>query len=550
VACHNLEERDIQAIAWTAFDSLNGASYLLLRIVHPVAARAWLRDQTPASLADVRTKKCPVNECAAKSTAATEETSYVSETLQIAFTAAGLRKLGLDIGHDKGAIPGFPLEFLEGVTGSENRSRRLGDIGANAPEYWDWGIGEKEPHVLVILLASKNRIASYATAVRATVELSGFSTVASLPTTDMGGVEPFGFKDGASQPSFDWDGRRKPGTAADRDYTNEIALGELLLGYRNEYGLFTERPLLAANEKNAEGLLPLACDASSRPDLGLNGTYLVYRQLSQDVPGFWRWVAGEAARVGTLPEKFAEAMVGRRLDGCPLQDSIVREIPGIDPDHATQNGFTFDTDPHGLSCPIGAHIRRANPRTGDLPGGRQGALDSLLAMLGLNGRPRRGETSATRPWPQNHTIWPGGRAEGDAIASARFHRLLRRGREYGKKITRDEALDPAIPDPQAGLHFICLNANIARQFEFVQGAWIASTTFGALSGEQDPLLGNREPFPKPPISPVPQRTDSFSRPGAEPTCRHSVGLPGFVTVRGGAYFFLPGLRALKWIAAA
>jgi hypothetical protein len=146
-------------------------------------------------------------------------------------------------------------------------------------------------------------------------------------------------------------------------------------------------------------------------------------------------------------------------------------------------------------------------------------------------------------------VWPGERAEDDAIASARFHRILRRGREYGRKITRKEALDPATADPEAGLHFICLNANIARQFEFVQGAWIASATFGALSGEQDPLLGNREPFPKPPISPVEQRTDGFTRPGAEPCRRYSTGLPRFVTVCGGAYFFLPGLRALKWIAS-
>jgi deferrochelatase/peroxidase EfeB len=528
---HSIEERDIQAIARTAFDSLNGASYLLLRIVDASAARAWLRAQTPASAADVGSK------------------NKVTETLQIAFTASGLRKLGHNIGHDEGTIRGFPLEFLEGIAGSENRSRRLGDIEANAPEKWDWGIGEKEPHVLVILLAEKGRIGSYESAIRATVELSGFSALCPLRTTDMDGVEPFGFVDGISQPSFDWNGGRVPGTAADRDYTNEIALGELLLGYRNEYGLFTERPLIDADDTNAH-VLPMASKGHGRRDLGRNGTYLVYRQLSQDVRKFWKWVADEAARVGARDKDFAAAMIGRRLDGYPVHDLIVREIPGIDPNDAAKNGFTFDTDPHGLSCPIGAHIRRANPRTGDAPGGRQGPIDSLLVMLGLSGRPRRGETSSTLPWPQNHTVWPGGRAEDDAIASARFHRLLRRGREYGKKITREEALDPATPDPRAGLHFICLNANIARQFEFVQGAWIASATFGALSGEHDPLLGNREPFPKPPISPVAQRTDGFSRPGAEPCSRYSTGLPRFVTVRGGAYFFLPGLRALKWIASA
>ena len=161
----------------------------------------------------------------------------------------------------------------------------------------------------------------------------------------------------------------------------------------------------------------------------------------------------------------------------------------------------------------------------------------------------RRATSSTLPWPRNTTVWPFVRSEDDAIASARFHRILRRGREYGLKIDRRSAADPATPDPQAGLHFLCLNANIARQFEFVQGAWIASAKFAGLTGEQDPLLGNREPFPTAPIAATPQRTDGFSRPGASPSCRHASAVPRFITVRGGAYFFLPGLNTLKWIAS-
>jgi deferrochelatase/peroxidase EfeB len=140
------------------------------------------------------------------------------------------------------------------------------------------------------------------------------------------------------------------------------------------------------------------------------------------------------------------------------------------------------------------------------------------------------------------------RSQDDAIASARFHRILRRGREYGRKLEKAAAIDPATPNPQAGLHFLCLNSNIARQFEFVQGAWIASAKFAGLSGEQDPLLGNRQSFPAGPVAAAPQRTDSFTRPSAEPHCRVARNIPRFVQVRGGAYFFLPGLAALKWIA--
>ena len=71
-----------------------------------------------------------------------------------------------------------------------------------------------------------------------------------------------------------------------------------------------------------------------------------------------------------------------------------------------------------------------------------------------------------------------------------------------------------------------------------RGAWIASAKFAALAGEQDPLLGNREPFPTSPIADEPQPTDGFTRPGAPPHCRHATGLPQFVT-RARRRLFLP-----------
>jgi deferrochelatase/peroxidase EfeB len=520
----DIDTSDIQAIVKTAFGSLNAASYMLLRVVEPSAARQWLRALAPASIANGR----------------------VDETYQIAFTAAGLRELGVK----KEIIKGFSPEFVEGMAGNENRSRRLGDIGENAPQQWSWGVGDREPHVLLILLASDaKRLEALVDSMLEQALDAGLSKIDVLATSDMKGLEPFGFVDGGSQPSFDWDRPRTPGTAADGDYTNLLALGELLLGYRNEYGLLTERPVLAADEKNA-AILRRDGHPSGRGDLGLNGSYLVFRQLDQDVLHFWQWVASEAACVDVTMEEFAESMVGRRLDGTPLADlTLGRSIPGVDADDADINGFLYDTDPDGLSCPLGAHIRRANPRTGDAPGGQQGPLDSLLGMLGLTVRHDRAPTSSTLPWPRNTTVWPFARSEDDAVASARFHRIVRRGREYGEKVDRNKATDPATQDPKAGINFICLNANIARQFEFIQSAWIASAKFAALTGEQDPLLGNRKPFPATPFADPPQGTDGFTRPGAPPNCRHSTGLPQFVTVRGGAYFFLPSLTALRWIAS-
>jgi deferrochelatase/peroxidase EfeB len=532
----DIDTSDIQAIVKTAFGSLNAASYMLLRVVEPHAARQWLRNLTPTRLKRPEDLKNDID----------SENEDAEDTYQIAFTASGL--LALDV--DKAIVERFSPEFVEGMAGDENRSRRLGDIEENDPKKWSWGVGDREPHVLLILLASDaKRLEVLVDSMLEQALGAGLSKIDVLATSDMKGLEPFGFVDGGSQPSFDWDHPRTPGTTTDEDYTNLLALGELLLGYRNEYGLLTERPVLAADDKNA-ALLQRDGHPSGRGDLGLNGSYLVFRQLDQDVLHFWRWVAGEAARVGVTMEEFAESMVGRRLDGKPLADlTLGRSIPGVDADDADINGFLYDTDPDGLSCPLGAHIRRANPRTGDAPGGQQGPLDNLLGMLGLTVRHDRAPTSSTLPWPRNTTVWPFARSEDDAVASARFHRIVRRGREYGKMIDRNKAIDPATPDSKAGIHFICLNANIARQFEFIQTAWIASAKFAALAGEQDPLLGNREPFPAAPFAEPPQCTAGFSRPSAPPNCRHSTKLPQFITVRGGAYFFLPSLTALRWIAS-
>jgi deferrochelatase/peroxidase EfeB len=521
----DLDRADIQALAYTGFSSLTGAAYLLLRVTEAPAARRWLGSLKIASLADLASVK-------------------VHETAQVAMTASGLRELGVD-NH---VLGGFGPEFVEGMTGSPNRSQRLGDIGPNAPAGWRWGVGDREPHVLLMLFSTSDRIAAFEAEQRASAQAHGLAMIEALDTSDMGGIEPFGFADGVSQPSFDWDRPRTPGTKADRAYTNELALGEILLGQTNEYGFPAESPTVDGGAPNADLLAPAFAPAGAR-DLGRNGSYLVFRDLTQDVLGFWRWMAEEGKRVGVDMQALAETMIGRHMDGTPLADfETGLPLPGVDPQDRAINGFLFDADPDGLSCPIGAHIRRANPRTGDLPSQADGPIDALLATLGLTRRRDRAPIASSLPWEANNTVWPYLRNEDDAIASARFHRILRRGREFGTKVGLMAALDPGTPDPQAGLRFLCLNANIGRQFEFVQGAWLENTKFAGLTGEGDPVVGSRACFPLPPVCPG-QRTDGFTRPGAEPALRHSNDLPRFVTVKGGAYFFLPGLAAVRWIAS-
>jgi len=98
------------------------------------------------------------------------------------------------------------------------------------------------------------------------------------------------------------------------------------------------------------------------------------------------------------------------------------------------------------------------------------------------------------------------------------------------------------PPAQSGLHFICLTATIHRQFAFLPGAWLMSTRFNGLHEESDPLLGNRLP------EAAGTRCDYFSMPQSGGPTQRLESLPQFVSVSGGAYFFLPGIRALRFLA--
>lgn len=477
---------DIQGLVHSGYGSLTAASFLLLRITDRLAASAWLVD-------------APVTTAAER---------HVSQVLQVAFSANGMKALGLA----EAVLAGFSPEFLAGMAGDEARSRRLGDIAANAPSRWRWG-SQHVPDVMVMLYASSSGLPAWRERIATEAFRQAFEVLQELPTSHMGGREPFGFVDGISQPRIDWRAQRVPNL----DYGNLISIGEFVLGYQNEYGLYTDRPLLDPAVPGAMEL-PQAEDDAARQDLGRNGSYLIARELQQDVRSFWRFMATQATDSVAMV-RLAEAMVGRRMTGEPLVPGS-HQTSGVDSSDIALNGFTYDDDKDGLRCPFGAHIRRANPRTSDMPGGQQGLISRLTRMLGI--------------FHSN--------LQEDLIAASRFHRLLRRGREFGRLVSPEEAMLPDAPDPASGLHFICLNANIARQFEFVQNAWLMSAKFGGLNGESDPLLGHRMPFP------AEGSTDNFGIPRPNGVSRRICALPQFVTVTGGGYFFLPGVRALRFIS--
>ncbi|HEY2560955.1 MAG TPA: hypothetical protein VGI48_14715 [Caldimonas sp.] len=489
-----VELDDIQGLVRFGYKHHTEAAFLLLRIRDGGvdAARRWLAT-------------------VAVSTAATVE-PLPETALQVAFTSDGLRALGVA----DTVVEGFANEFVVGMGRDANRARRLGDAGANDPARWQWGAEPRVPHVLLLLYAMPGRLAAWQAAIEVQCA-AGFELLTCLATSDLDGIEPFGFTDGISQPLLDWERRRPARDAEHSAYTNLSCLGEYLLGYPNEYGGYTDRPLLDAAPSTAS--LPRAEDEPTRADLGRNGSYLVLRQLRQDVHGFWQFIDRQAGGDATRRERIASAMVGRGRDGVPLVAKTGEAIEGGDAPGGL-NAFTYRFDPHGARCPLGAHVRRSNPRNADLPAGPPGLLSWAKRTLGFDAEA----------------------LDLDLVASTRFHRLLRRGREYGAGVSVSQAIAEPGGGAEPGLHFICLGANLARQFEFVQNAWAMGIHFDGLPSESDPLLGTRLPAADGAPS------DGFSVQRADGPAERIAGLPQFVTVLGGAYFFLPGIRALRYLA--
>lgn len=488
--------RDVQGLVRFGYKHLKAARYVVLGVRDRQAAQAWLQ-QARVTNAEFVQPPPP-------------------EALHLALTAAGLEALAVPAS----VRAAFSPEFLGGMT-EGNRARRLGDVGTNAPSSWRWGGGAGTPHLLAMFFTREQAdLDAFIARTTGPAFAAAFAVQETLDTCDQDGVEPFGFADGLSQPAIDWDQETDPASRR-LDYSNVSALGEFLLGYLNEYGKVTDRPVVATDQTSAE--LPEAVDAPGLRDVGRNGTYLVFRQLSQDVRAFWQFLHRTTGGNPAEMDRLSSAFVGRTRDGVPLVAAARRvgDGTGTNDEQVRLNRFTFNDDPRGVVCPLGAHIRRSNPRNTDYPG-RPTGLKKLLAAFGASSKGFRD----------------------DLVAPVRFHRILRRGREYGPELPPAEALQPAPPgDPERGLHFICLNANIGRQFEFLQNAWLMNTTFADLRGETDPLVGTRTAVPGCPA------TAEFTLPRQGAAAERVTGLPQFVTLRGGEYFFLPGLRALRYLSS-
>ncbi|GGR47335.1 Dyp-type peroxidase [Streptomyces netropsis] len=463
-----LDLDDMQGLITRGYSTLRWASFLMLSITDPAGARAALGQLTP------------------RVTSGRAEPSDTA--VNLAFTADGMRLLGLETPGPEG----FPEEFVSGMT-DPDRSRFLGDTGENAPRYWRWGGPATPPVHAVALLYARDEpgLGRLEAEVRQVALATGsLAEVVRLGTAELTEREPFGFRDGISQPLIEGLPKATAAGAGSAAGGEVVKAGEFVLGYPNEYGLLTDRPLLPPPHDTA-GLLPRV-PGGTGADLGHNGSYLVFRQLRQDVEAFWGYLDEATRRPDgsgdpDARDALAARMVGRWPGGAPLVHAPLRDDPAL----ATDNDFGyFATDRDGLRCPLGAHVRRANPR------------DSL--------DPRPGSA--------------------ESVAIGRRHRLLRRGRAYADG-------GPG-GGTERGLHFLCLNANISRQFEFIQHTWLNNPNFNGLYDSPDPLVAPRR-----------NHRSTFTE-QAEPLRTRRLDLPQFVSVRGGAYFFLPGLRALRFLCTA
>jgi deferrochelatase/peroxidase EfeB len=451
-----------------------------------------------------------------------------------ALGAGGLRRLGLPAD----SLETFPFAFLEGMV-TPARARILGDLGENGSEHWKWGHTQPDA-ALLVYGRSEQAVADLETKLIQDARTHGVSEPYRIPLKQVGSTEPFGFADGISQPVI----RGSYKALRSGDPIHIVEPGEFILGYPDNRQNIPPGPTMPALEDpgNRLPLLGGAPDFSHNAvektrDIGFNGSYLVIRQLEQNVSAFNEYCESEARRLiqeHRLPppyvvnaEFIAAKLVGRWKDGgslvrhpyespheekkhtdspaprkmsmraksafAPTSAVTVRPKtnppgePAIEPAAAqsADNDFLFGTeDPEALRCPYGAHVRRSNPRDSFDPG------------------------------------------SADQIDISNRHRIIRVGRQY----VPEEGENP-------GLLFMCLNGDIERQFEFVQQTWLKSPSFHGLSCEKDPLLGDAE-----------KGVCSYTIPTREGPVR-LLPMERFITTRGGGYFFIPGKRLIEYLSA-
>jgi Dyp-type peroxidase family len=347
------------------------------------------------------------------------------------------------------------------------------------------------------------------------------------------GHEHFGFKDGISQP-----GIRGRISSAPSDFLTPRLIdpqdplarthaqpGQPLV-WPGQFLLGAKYPV-----QNAFNSLQPQPNSIPEPAWAANGSFLVFRRLRQNVAGFWQLMNSEAKRLaakhpslaGLTMERLASLLVGRWASGSPTMRAPLVDAPQLAAHHFAVNNFQFTNatnavrlvpaaanppddfsaapaDDDGLRCPFAAHIRKVNPR------------DDTTEI----GGPER-------------TL---------------LKRIIRRGIPFGRPLANP--LRPGSDKAERGLLFVCYQASIEAQFEFLMTDW-ADATMNPRSypndtpSGQDPIIGQQ---------PNDRRQRSCTL-RIDPQTFETITLPSdFVTVTGGGYFFAPSITALQTVLSA
>jgi deferrochelatase/peroxidase EfeB len=398
--------------------------------------------------------------------------------LNLAMTWQGL--IALEV---KDRVPALSFKSFGAFTaGAAERAELVGDIGPGGPRNWIGGFGTGKDHVLVTLHAiSPEAMMTYSDRLSARfAEGDAFREI--WRTDGMALMEV-------------QDGKPVPTSKVHFGYTDGISMTTIRGG--------PERYVPDHQQPCEPWLFVLLNEAENYfvpepSELGLNGSFAVFKMIETDVVGFENFLQSNKDKID--PELLAAKMCGRWRNGVPLALSPDSDSPagGMSPD--ALNNFEYvnadgSGDPRGLRCPVGAHIRRVNPR----------------------GQPVTGQGQ------------PGG--------SNNAHRLIRRGMPYGP------AYDPTQPyDGIArGLLGYFINSNIENQYEFVLSQWVNDSEFaGAVRlppKSKDPLIGTQDPS-----------ESIFAVPQANGAPIQITGLSSFISTKAAAYCFLPSVTAINFIA--
>lgn len=224
-----------------------------------------------------------------------------------------------------------------------------------------------------------------------------------------------------------------------------------------------------------------------QPDiLGRNGTYVGFRKYQTRVGAFNRFLQANGSTEEER-ELLAAKLVGRWRSGAPLTLAPEVDDPALGSDPQRNNDFNYSNDPRGRQAPFGCHIRRMNPR----------------------------DTKLTR------------------LTDVNLHRIIRRGTTYGPPYD-PQALSEADDEAPRGAYFLFISAKAMDTIEFLQQEWINDGDFTGIGGERDPIVGLQEEGA---VFTIPK----------EPVRRRLHGIETFNVLRGGEYFFMPSLSALRWL---